>query len=1015
MSKRSAYQYGTDKSGQKHWRSLGEYASSAQFDEALKREFPDGASELTDDVGRRSFIGLMGASLGLAGLAACRRPEQKILPYNKRPEDVIEGASRFFATAMPFGSTAIGLLVESHEGRPTKVEGNPGHPESLGGTNIYAQASVLDLYDPDRAQSPSEKGVAKSWSDAEAALAAAGKRADGKQGAGLVILTEAHRSPTLGAQLAQLKARWPQAKVVRYEPLSNAAHRDGVKLAFGTAGEAVLDLAKAKVVVSLDHDFLQTEGGTVRHARGFAESRRLEGEEGDPSRLYVVEANHSVTGANADHRLRLASREVPAFAFALAKELAGLGVDLGAGVAGALPAAGGLSNEKSSKWVKAVAADLVAKKGTGLVTAGQRQPAVVHALCAAINAGLGSIGTTVSYVAPFDDADDSAAALVDLATQLKAGQVETLVVLGGNPAYNAPGDLDFAGAMAKAGASFHLSEALDETATASGWHLNRAHYLEQWSDVSAADGTTSIVQPLVAPLYGARTDAEVVSALVGEPKSAYRLVRDYWASQQTGLIDAPWRQWLHSGVVEGRTAAKVGPALTAEGLVGALASWKPAAKDGLEVVFYADAHHWDGRYANNGWLNEMPDPMTKVTWDNAALVSPKTAKALGVGLSALEGETRLQFDHLDTEVVEVTVGGAKVALPVLIIPGHADDSISVTLGWGRTRSGKVGTGTGVDVAPLRSVAGFWGASATAAKTAATVKLARTQEHNSMEGRPLAREATLVNFKKNPEFAREMVELPKQKQLNLFSNEDAMKYDGHRWGMVIDLHGCIGCNACMVACQSENNIPLVGKEGVLRGREMHWIRVDRYFSGDPDEAEVIHQPIGCQQCENAPCELVCPVAATTHSPEGLNDMAYNRCVGTRYCANNCPYKVRRFNYFNYNRDIPELRKMQFNPNVTVRARGVMEKCTYCVQRVQEGKIAAKRDQRDRVKDGEVNSACAQACPTGAITFGDLADKNSKVAKKAADERGYKLLEELNTRPRTSFLARIRNPNPALETA
>ena len=1021
--KRQPYTYGLQNdSAPRYFRSLDELAGSPEFTESLAREFPEGASEMAsdDDEGgwsRRNFLSLMGASLGLAGLAGCRRPEEKILPYAKAPEEVIPGRPQYYATALPWAGSALGLVVEAHEGRPTKIEGNSLHPDSLGAAGAFAQATVLDLYDPDRSAGPTSKGAAKTWEEALGALKGRVEALRSKSGKGLAVLTAEHRSPTTAAMLAQLKAALPETKIVCWEPLSNAGVRDGNKLAFGKRFDTVLDTAKAKVILALDADILWGDGRTHRQARGFADGRRLTGEGGrEMNRLYSVESNFTITGASADHRLRLASKDVGAFTYALAAELSKAGI-IGPELAGAAAGKKQLSGA-AAKWIAAVAKDLAANKGACLVTAGARQPAEVHAAVALLNYALGNVGTTVSYVKTFDETPEGPQAVVDLAGEMRAGGIDTLVILDGNPVLDAPADANFADALAKVGASFHLAPFLNETSALATWHLNRAHYLESWGDVRAVDGTRSVIQPLVSPLHGGKTDAEVIEAALGGTRKDHDLVKATWTAEGGDVLGIGWRRALHDGMFA--TSAFVAEALTATPDAAAAAIKAAAEVAGeYEVTFAPDSHAWDGRFANNGWLAEMPDPMTKLTWDNAALLSPAAGKKLGLK---------------DGDLVDITVDGKTVKLPVMMAPGQADTSIALTVGLGRTVGGRITKDFGFNTYGLRSSKGQGFAAATIAAAGGTHVLARTQEHHVMEGRELVREASLTRFVKEPEFAKKVNGEPEPK---LFSLMPERKYEGHKWGMVIDLNTCIGCNGCMVSCQSENNIPLVGKQGVVKSREMHWIRIDRYYSYDEKAPGLTHevedlvgdvtavmQPLACQQCEDAPCEQVCPVGATTHSPEGLNDMAYNRCIGTRYCANNCPYKVRRFNFFNYAKDFPgvtgafdrpdiqEIRKMQFNPDVTVRSRGVMEKCTYCVQRINEVKIAAHREGRERVRDGEIVVACQQGCPTNAITFGDLNDPKSAVAEAAKSSRNYELLADLNIKPRTSYLARVRNLNPEL---
>lgn len=979
-----------DLSGKSYWRSLGELEGSPALQASLPAEFPEGASDPPTGVGRREFLTIMGASLALGGLTACRRPEAKIVPYARAPEDLIPGRPLFFATALALHGTAIGLLVESHEGRPTKIEGNPKHPDSRGATTQFAQATILDLYDPDRSQTPRERGDDRSWEDAAAALRSLGDRLRAKRGKGLAILTDEQRSPSLARMLGELQAAMPEAKITRYEAFSRAEVRRGTRLAFGKTYETVLDVAKARVIVALDSDFLFSEGSPVKQARGFAEGRQPETTKTTMSRLYVLESGHSVTGGNADNRLRLQSRQIPGFVFELARELGTTHkLELGE-LLPALPAAD--LDARGQKWVKAVAKDLAANKGRGLVLAGDGQPAEVHAVVHLLNLALTNTGSAVRHVAAFDETIEGAAAVLDLAKSIRDKSVDTLLILGGNPAFDAPADAQFAEALAAVETSIHVSTHVNETSVKAQWHLNRAHYLEGWSDVRAEDGTASILQPLIAPLYGGRTDAEIVNLLLGSGNRSYDLVRTTWSKDASPDFEKAWRRALHDGLWEG-SAAPLEPVTPAPANVAAALKARKPAAGGLEVTFRPDPHAYDGRFANNGWLQELPDSLAKLTWGNAAALSHATAKALGIQ---------------DGDVLTLTVENAQVQVPALILPGHADESITVTIGQGRTQVGRVGKGVGVDVAPLRRSTGMHAAAATVTKAGRKIALARTQEHFAMEGRGMVQEAELAEYLKEPEFVEK-----RRESLPLFSLWNEPKYDGHKWGMAIDLNVCIGCSACTIACQAENNIPIVGPANVTNSREMHWIRVDRYFEGEAvDECTTVTQPMLCNHCEMAPCEQVCPVGATTHSPEGLNDMAYNRCVGTRYCANNCPFKVRRYNFLDYHGDIPEIGKMVMNPDVTVRSRGVMEKCTFCVQRINHAKIDAHREGRTRVDDGAVVAACQQVCPTQAIRFGDLNDGKSVVAKQASNPRAYKLLEELNIRPRISYLARIRNPNPEL---
>ena len=968
-------------SGPQYWRSLDELADTPEFQELLAREFPENASEWTDPVGRREFLKLMGASLALAGLTSCTAPPaDTIVPYVRAPEEVIPGTPLFFATAMPLSGYATGLLVESHMGRPTKVEGNPKHPASLGATDAFAQASILTLYDPDRSQTIKKAGQVGGWTALLADLNLALDSQGAGQGTGIRILTETVTSPTLAWQLRALLAKFPRAKWHQYEPAGRDAVRAGARLAFGEIVNTVYRFDKAEVVVALDADFLASGPGSARYARDFAATRRLRDPNLPMSRLYAVESTPTPTGATADHRLALRASEIETVARALASAL---GVE-GVGQADAGPQAA---------WVAAVAKDLKQHAGASVVIAGEQQSPPVHALAHAINRALGNVGRTLVYTDPVEASPvDQMASLRELTADTQAGQVALLLILGGNPVYAAPADVPFAEALQKVPLRIRLGLYEDESSALCHWHIPEAHFLESWSDARAHDGTVSILQPLIAPLYGGKSAHELLSALLGTPdKSGYDSLREYWQGQlKAGDFEMQWRTALHDGLVAGTGLPARVPALRLP-----LPAPAPGGSRGtLELAFRPDPSVWDGRFANNGWLQELPRPLSKLTWDNAALLGPATAQRL---------------DLKSEDLVELDLGGHKVTAPVWILPGQPADSVTLHLGYGRTRAGRVGSGIGVNASAIRTAAAPWVASGLQLrKLGSRYPLVSTQEHSSMQGRHLVRAGTLAEYRKHPEFAREMGEAPAEED----SLYPGVKYEGYAWGMAIDLNACTGCSACVVACQAENNSPVVGKEQVSRGREMQWLRIDRYFEGGLDTPRVYHQPVMCQHCEKAPCEPVCPVSATVHSSEGLNDMVYNRCVGTRYCSNNCPYKVRRFNFLRFQDfETPSLQLMR-NPDVTVRSRGVMEKCTYCVQRINAAKIDAEKQDRP-VRDGEILTACQQVCPTQAIVFGNINDTGSRVAQLKADPRSYGLLADLNTRPRTSYLARVRNPNPELE--
>jgi molybdopterin-containing oxidoreductase family iron-sulfur binding subunit len=1046
-----------------YWRSLAQIEGRPEARDFLEREFPEGASELPDGITRRDMMMLLGASLSLAGVAGCRRPVEEIVPYVTAPEEIVPGIPRYYATTMPFRRSAYGLVVESHEGRPTKIEGNPSHPSTLGASSSLVQASVLGLYDPDRSQSVTLKGARKSWNDFVTAWGQLAEAHTADGGASLAVLSESFSSPTLARLVSELRNRSPKLQWATYDAVSDESRLAGLRHATGRDLDLVLRLDRAAVILALDADPLLTDPEMIRHARGFADGRRAGASGGAMNRLYAVEGVYSLTGAMADHRLRLESRQIAPFLGALAARLGAPGARsfTGAGVAGV-----------DARWIDAVAKDLAANRGKGLIVAGERQPPAVHAAVCALNTHLGNTGATVSYHETKDAALPSVSSLTSLVSSMKAGAVQTLVILGGNPVFDAPADLDFASAMAKVPHSIALGHAVDETSSKAEWHIPRAHYLESWGDARAVGGMLSVVQPLILPLFGGRTPVEVLGLMVGgKDRPGYDIVRETWKPiLGEAEFDKKWNRVLHDGLLAGSGLPEVVPNLAGEPFAelarligrlraggasasaqsatarprrssksevgsaspaeasaeagagaGAAGSRQAAAGSpgGLELVFLPSPSLHDGRFANDGWRQELPDPLTKLTWDNPALVSPKTAEGLGI---ATEDVVRLEY------------AGRLLELPVWVLPGMADGVVALTLGYGRQRAGRIGSGVGFDTFKVRvSKAPGFDSGVRLTKLGRRYALSATQDHGSMEGRPLVREATVgerrsemaASAQGEAGHAADSEHGPKGEKvpgaLGVFEEEPhhfslwkEHTYDhGPQWGMTIDLNACIGCNACMTACQSENNVPVVGKTQVAKGREMHWLRVDRYFSGDPTGSpEIVFQPVPCMHCEDAPCEQVCPVAATVHDGEGLNVMVYNRCIGTRYCSNNCPYKVRRFNFFNFTKDTPDVLRLAMNPDVTVRARGVMEKCTYCTQRINRTKIDAKLAGRE-LRDGDVKTACQQACPASAIEFGNLRDGSSRVAKAKADPRNYALLDELNTRPRTTYLSKVRNPNPDLE--
>ncbi|QOJ17920.1 MAG: TAT-variant-translocated molybdopterin oxidoreductase [Phycisphaeraceae bacterium] len=1065
------------KMGREYWRSLDDFAQSPQFVELVQREFPSLLDDVVTPANRRSFLKLMGASLALAGvgLAGCRRwPDEKIAPFAHRPEGYVPGEPAYFATSMDLGGVGCGLIATSFDGRPIKVEGNERHPInggsvtisgktfSVGSCDVFAQSGILEFYDPERSRDvvrrtlegdrPSARAAGLdeflSWAKAHFASLKA------NQGAGLAILSQADSSPSLHDMKARVAAAFPKAVWHEYESISRDNEIEGARLALGNAYRAHYALDKADVVACLDSDLLVAHPASAKHARDFASRRRSIDK--TMSRLYAAEGVLSLTGANADHRLAIKSRDVASLTSMLIAALAREGVTVlgGEAIGSVKPVPG----EQVAAWVNAVARDLAAAMRAGgfsLVVPGPRQPAAVHAACHAINFALQNVGRTVHFTAEPEGARQShIASLRALTEACTAGSVQTLLILGGNPAYDAPIDLGFGEAMLNVATCIHLSLYDNETSQRCDWHVNAAHTLESWGDTRAWDGTVAPVQPIIEPLYDGLTPAEMLAVVLDdEVKDGYSIARRWFSSLHgEGMgFEAAWRNYLHDGVLPGSAWKREDVRLSTRDWPAALSRLADAGatQEGDEVVFTPDPAIYDGRFANNGWLQELPDPIGKISWDNAAFMSPAMAERLGA-----RGN--------DLVVIDSPTGGNPLEIAVHIIPGMADGVVNIHLGYGRTAAGHIGTGVGRNAGLLRGSQGMGFAVAHVEKGRGTYELATVQDHHAMDSKVtrqgvqdrlpmLVRQARLDRYEqvgKDAFFDEKHVHLPP-----IVSLWDEYNYEAsgaHRWAMAIDLQTCIGCSACMIACQAENNVPIVGKDQVLFGREMHWIRVDRYYKGrDVHNPEVVFQPVTCQHCENAPCEQVCPVAATTHDKEGLNVMVYNRCVGTRYCSNNCPYKVRRFNFYDWHVedpraeglrpprvDIPdvvhdkafrggsEVKRMAFNPDVTVRPRGVMEKCSFCVQRINRVKIEAKNawvkaggtgsgSSRYEIADGAVTPACAQACPTQAIVFGDLRDPGSRVSALFRDPRQYSLLEELNTKPRTRFLGKVRNYNASLK--
>ena len=1047
-----------NQNGKKYWRSLEELADDSQFKELVDREFPRQAPGSWQGVSRRDFLRLMGAGLALAGLSGCaRQPDEEIMPYVKNPEDTLPGRPMFYATAETRNGFGRGLLVRSNMARPTKIDGNPDHPTSLGSTDPITQATLLSMYDPDRSQRVLLNGEDSQWNAFLETVAVAIEKQKSTGGAGVRILSETVTSPTLISQMQALLKQLPKAQWHQWEVANRDMVKQGARMAFGRDVQTVYDLKSAKTILSLDANFLYEGPDSVRLAREFADGRRVRHDNTAMNRLYVVESTPTITGTSADHSWPLKAADVESFTRAIATAV---------GVAGA-----GESTFSADKRVQAIARDLVANRGASLVIPGEYQQPVVHALAHAINAKLGAVGKAVKYTEVVEaNPTIHTDSLASLVADMKGGKVQALFILGGNPVYDAPADFKFAEALKKVPLSVHVGLYNDETASWCNWHIPQTHYLEEWSDVRAYDGTTTIVQPLIAPLYDGKSFHEVLAALQGQAnRSGYDIVREYWRGKHSGGFEAWWRKVLNDGVIANTSVKPV--AVTAKSTFPA----PSPASNGLEIAFRPDFHLADGRYANSGWLQELPRPLTKLTWDNAALVSPATAQQLGVA---------------QEQVVELDLGDGKITLPVFVLPGQPDNSIGVQLGYGRDKCGQVGGGVGSNTYLLRTSKAPWIASGlNLVKTNEFYHLATTQHHHTIDlrtddtnvpdnpndpsslesqhGRDLIRVVPIAEFRKDQEQFRVAAPMADEqpdetekayrakrangeKSANEHDREIAREgkdadsdlasfygpiwpsdrigidknnvpmykgvgYGGNptpEWAMTIDLTTCIGCNACQIGCQAENNIATVGKHQTSMGREMHWIRIDRYYEGDSANPATHHQPLPCMQCEKAPCEYVCPVEATSHSVEGINEQTYNRCIGTRYCSNNCPYKVRRFNFLQYSELASPTISLMHNPNVTTRARGVMEKCTYCVQRINDARWHAEVDNRT-IKDGEVVTACQQVCPTNAITFGNMADKTSALYKSKAEPLNYGILTDLNTYPRTTYLARVRNPNPELE--
>ncbi len=967
------------------WRSLEEFAATPEMRDLLQREFPQAALTPLDELQRRSFLKLLAASIAAAGIAGCtRQPIEQIVPYVRQPEEMIPGEPLYFATAMPLSGYGTGILVKSREGRPLKADGNPEHPASGRGSSVWIQACLLDLYNPQRAKSVLRNGLPSSFAAFEAALQARLMEAARKNGEGLRLLTGCITSPTLAGQINAIREKFPNARWHQWEPVNWDNALEGTRLAYGEMLSTHYRLDKSAVIASFESDFLYAHPERLRYTREFTDGRRVVAGQKEMNRLYVVESSPTVTGSMADHRLALGPVNVEASLRFVAREL---------GVAGVSAAEkDGVFQEDDRKFLTALGRDLQANAGRSVLIAGEGLSAEAHALEQAVNERLGNAGLTVTHSRPAAaEPVIHAESLRALAQDMENGRVDTLVILGGDPVFDAPADFQFLNKMSRVASTIHLCEIANETSRVCEWHLPKTHFLESWSDIRSFDGTTTIMQPLIAPLFGGKSEHEILSRFL-EPqpeRTSYEIVREFWRSKKVwDDFETGWRVAVHDGWMRGSAEAPKRVSLH-EAL-----SFKPtgAAAGGIELSLRPDPHLWDGRFGDNPWLQETPKPLTKLTWDNAALISPKFAEREGLNTG---------------DVVELRAGEASLEVPVFLLPGQATDVVTLHFG----HSGGPDR-TGFNAYPLRRANALWAASDLQVRKAGKrYELVSTQTHHRTHDaeRQIYREGTLAGFLTDPASIKEPNDSPAANE-TLYNPQDFES--PLKWGMAIDLTTCTGCNACVVACNIENNIPIVGKKQVKLHREMLWLRIDTYFSGDLARPVFNHQPVPCMHCENAPCEYVCPVEATVHDHEGLNLQVYNRCVGTRYCSNNCPYKVRRFNFLEYADYHSELGGLRQNPEVTVRWRGVMEKCSYCVQRISAARIRSKEENRP-IRDGEVKTACQEACPSGAIVFGIMSDKSAEVSKLKQSPLDFLMLGQLNTRPRTSYAAKLRNPNPILE--
>ncbi len=1023
------------------WRSLRELENDPEFSKHLEMEFPRGAGLYEDSgLSKRDFLKLMGASIALAGvgLTGCRRPEAHLVPFSKGVEWTVPGKFLYYATSQPTRTGAIPLIASTSDGRPTKLEGNPLHPFSNGGTDSFAQAAILDLYDPQRSKNYTDKGTRVDAAAFDSFLQSVGQGG----GKGVAFLVEKKNSPTRDRLRAELERNFPGVLWAEYEPLGDSETEVAAAAAFGAGARLLPKFERADVILAIDSDFLNPIESGIGFAAGFA-ARRNPDQKGAPmNRLYVVENRYTVTGGMADHRLRCKASAAGEFVRRLGEVV--VKQTNNAALAATLGAFPKSDVHFDEAWINECAADLLANSGRSLVLTGPQTPAPVQVLVLAINNALGNLGSTLLGV---NNPAPVSATITDLAKAISGSAVKTLFILGGNPVYNAPANLEFASLLSKIPDVVKLGLFEDETSKLSRWSVPAAHFLETWSDALTYDGTYTSVQPMILPLWAGISELDLLSKLLGGAavegpelvRATFAALASKEAVTEAGGLDLLWNNFLRVGFLPGTAFAPAALTYSVTAAAALAAKAKPAT-DALELVFTQSPSVDDGRYANNSWLLETPDFVTKVTWDNAVLVSPATAKKLGIkannfgNFEAIAEKLGNEIDYdLVADIVEISDGKRTIQAAAIVAPGHADDSLSLSLGYGHKGVTHLMENVGFDAYPLRTTEALRYATGVTLKvTGKTYPLAQTQEHRSMEGRDLVREGTIERYEEHPAFAQTMgMDAHIPENISLYTHPALTSKE--QWGMTVDLNTCTGCNACVVACQAENNVPVVGKDQVRKNRDMAWIRIDRYFAGEPDEPEMLSQAIMCQHCENAPCETVCPVNATVHSEDGLNLMAYNRCIGTRYCANNCPWKVRRFNYFDYNqRPIDELYwgplakkgmadslKMAKNPNVTVRMRGVMEKCTFCIQRIEEAKIGrlveAGPTPKSETPISTFKVACQQSCPNDSIVFGDIADPDSRVSRMRLSERGYTMFKYVNASPRVMYLARIKNPNPKMPGA